>query len=221
MRVLVAEDEVSVARNIAAAIGRQGYVADVVHDGEEAWYRGSTENYGLIVLDLGLPKLDGLSVLRRWRSEGRTSPVIVLSARSSWAERVEGIDAGADDYLPKPFEMEELLARMRAVLRRTSGTNSTTLDVGAIRLDLKAGTATINGIPLTMTPLEFRLLKHLALNAGRPVSKDELADELYDFNHERDANAVEAIVSRLRRKMGKDVIQSKRGFGYCLASSNS
>lgn len=216
MRVLIAEDEPRVANAVAAAIASQGFVPDIVHDGEEAWFRGSTEHYGAIVLDLGLPKLDGLSVLKRWRSEKITTPVVVLSARGTWAERVEGIDNGADDYLPKPFEMEELLARLRAIIRRSSGNVETAIEIGPLRLDLKTGTAFKDGVPVSLTPMEFRLLQHLAVNRGRQVPKEELGDQLYALNHDRDANAIEAVVSRLRRKLGSSTIENKRGFGYRL-----
>jgi two-component system, OmpR family, response regulator len=214
MRVLIAEDEVIVARDVARALEGQGFVPTLCHDGEDAWFMGSTETYVAIVLDLGLPKLDGLSVLKRWRKEGIQTPVIVLSARGTWAERVEGIDAGADDYLPKPFAMEELLARLRAVTRRASGLASSVVERGNLRLDLRSGSVFMDGRQVTLTPLEFRLLHHLVVHQDKQVSKEELADQLYAVNHERETNAIEAIVSRVRRKVGGDIIESKRGFGY-------
>ena len=174
MRVLVAEDEISVAKDVAGAIEPQGYVATVTHDGEDAWFLGSTEQFSAIVLDLGLPTLDGLSVLKRWRKEGMTTPVIVLSARGTWAERVEGIDAGADDYLPKPFAMEELLARLRAITRRGGGLAASVVEHGDLRLDLRTGTTFKNGVQINLTPLEFRLLHHLLANRRQQVSKEEL-----------------------------------------------
>lgn len=214
MRVLVVEDELAVARDVARAIAPQGFVATLSHDGEDAWFLGSTEQFAAIVLDLGLPKLDGLSVLKRWRTEGITTPVIVLSARGTWAERVEGIDAGADDYLPKPFAMEELLARLRAITRRATGLSASVVDAGDLRLDLRTGSTYKNGVQVNLTPLEFRMLNHLVSNRERQVSKEELAEQLYAMNHEREVNAIEALVSRVRRKIGTDVIESKRGFGY-------
>lgn len=217
MRILVAEDEKTVARSVANALSLAGFVPDLSHDGEEAWFKGSTEDYAAIVLDLGLPKLDGLTVLRRWRAEGIKAPVIILSARGSWAERVDGIDTGADDYLPKPFEMEELIARLRAIMRRSAGMAKSTLEVGRLRLDLKASAARVDGVPVDLTALEFRLLHYLALHPTEQISKETLAEKLYAVNHERDPNAVEALVSRLRRKLGEGVIESKRGFGYRLA----
>lgn len=217
MRVLIAEDEATVAKAIAEAVGSAGFIADIAPDGEDAWFRGSTEDYAAIILDLGLPGLDGLTVLRRWRAEDRKTPVIILSARGTWAERVDGIDNGADDYLPKPFEMEELIARLRAIIRRSGGLAASVLEVAGLRLDLKAGKTTLNGRQIELTPLEFRLLHHLALHPGEQISKEVLSERLYAVNHERDPNAIEALVSRLRRKLGPDVVTNRRGFGYGLA----
>ena len=221
MRVLIAEDDATVSRALAAAVAAAGFVADIAADGEDAWFRGSTEEYAAIILDLGLPGLDGLSVLRRWRAEERKTPVIILSARGTWAERVDGIDSGADDYLPKPFEMEELVARLRAIIRRSGGLAASVLEVGGLRLDLKAGKATLDGTQIDLTPLEFRLLHHLALHQGEQISKEELSEKLYAVNHERDPNAVEALVSRLRRKLGSGFITNKRGFGYSIVVPNA
>lgn len=216
MRVLIAEDEATVAKAIAAAVAGAGFLADIAPDGEDAWFRGSTEDYTAIVLDLGLPGMDGISVLRRWRAEGLRTPVIILSARGTWAERVDGIDNGADDYLPKPFEMEELLARLRAIIRRSGGLATSVLEAGGLRLDLKAGKTSLNGQTIDLTPLEFRLLHHLAIHPGEAVSKEDLSEKLYAVNHERDPNAIEALISRLRRKLGAGIIENKRGFGYSL-----
>lgn len=214
MRVLIAEDEISVAQDISRAISPQGFVPTLSQDGEDAWFLGSTEDFTAIVLDLGLPKLDGLSILKRWRKEGITTPVIVLSARGTWAERVEGIDAGADDYLPKPFAMEELMARLRAITRRQTGISASVIDCGDLRLDLRTSTTFRAGVQINLTPLEFRLLNHLVTNRDRQVSKEELAEQLYAVNHEREVNAIEALVSRVRRKLGPRSIESRRGFGY-------
>jgi two-component system, OmpR family, response regulator len=218
VRILIAEDTQKVAESVAASLQANGYVCDIAGDGEEAWFRGSTESYVAVVLDLGLPKMDGLSVLKKWRDEGITTPVLILSARGSWTERVEGIDSGADDYLPKPFEMAELLSRVRALVRRQSGVATTKLTIGPLILDTKAGSVTVDGNPIVLTPLEFRLIHYLVVNSDRVVSQSELAENLYSHNHERDANAVEAAVSRLRRKLGKDILQNKRGFGYFVAA---
>ena len=218
MRVLVVEDEIAVAQDVAKAIAPQGFVPTLSHDGEDAWFQGSTEDFAAVVLDLGLPKLDGLSVLKRWRKEGINTPVIVLSARGTWAERVEGIDAGADDYLPKPFAMEELLARLRAITRRGSSLAATVIEDKDIKLDIRTSSTFKNGVQVNLTPLEFRLLHHLLINKDRQVSKEELAEQLYAVNHEREVNAIEALVSRVRRKLGNDLIESKRGFGYKFRS---
>ncbi len=218
MRILIAEDEPIVAKNIANTLRSSGYIPDIAEDGETAWFKGSTETYVAIVLDIGLPKLDGITILRRWRAEGITTPVIVLSARGSWTERVDGIDSGADDYLPKPFQMQELLARLRALLRRIGGQAQSVVDVGSLQIDLRSRMITVDGLMVNLTPLEFRLVHFLAMQKGRVVSHSELSDSLYDHDHDRDANAIEAVVSRLRRKMGSGVIQNKRGFGYFISA---
>jgi two-component system, OmpR family, response regulator len=217
MRILVAEDEPLVAKNIANILRAAGYMPDLADNGEDAWFKGSTENYAAIILDIGLPKLDGITVLRRWRGEGISTPVVVLSARGSWSERVEGIDSGADDYLPKPFQMQELLARLRAVLRRVGGQAQSFIEVGKLQVDLRTRMISINGALANLTPLEFRLVHYLVLQKGRVVSHNEISDSLYDHDHDRDANAIEAIVSRLRRKLGSGIIENKRGFGYFIA----
>ena len=217
MRILIAEDEPFVASSIASSLQAVGFVTDVVHDGEEAWVRGSTETYAAIILDLGLPSLDGISILKRWRAEGIQTPVLVLSARGTWAERVDGIDSGADDYLPKPYQMQEVVARLRALLRRAGGHSQSVLSLGQVEVDLKARIVSVAGSMIQLTPLEFRLVHHLVNSKDRIVSQTELADALYDHDHDRDANAIEAIISRLRRKLGSGVIENKRGFGYRIA----
>jgi two-component system OmpR family response regulator len=216
VKVLIAEDTVKVAETVASALRASGFVCDVVSDGEDAWFKGSTETYSAIVLDLGLPSLDGLTILKRWRGEGISTPVLILSARGTWTERVEGIDSGADDYLPKPFEMQELISRLRAIMRRNTGQASAQLGVGSLKIDTKSNQVTIDGSPVKLTPLEFRMVHYLANNQGRVVSPAELADNLYSTNHDRDTNAIEAAISRLRRKLGSSVLQNKRGFGYYL-----
>lgn len=221
MRVLVIEDEAKVAQAIAGALSAKNYFPDIASNGEDGWFKGSTEQYAAIVLDLGLPNLDGLTILKRWRAEGIKTPVIVLSARGTWAERVDGIDNGADDYLPKPFEMTELLARVRALLRRAGGLASSLIEAGPLRIDVRANEAFLDGQPLALTPLEFRLLYLLALNQDRQVPKEELAEQLYAVNHEREGGAIEALVSRVRRKIGKEMIESKRGYGYKLSATTS
>jgi two-component system OmpR family response regulator len=216
VRVLVAEDERRIAEDIALGLRGSGYAVDIVGDGEEAWFRGGTEDYDAAVLDLGLPKLDGLTLLKRWRSEGRAFPVLVLTARGAWTERVEGIDAGADDYLPKPFEMEELLARLRAIIRRSAGQATPVLAAGHLRLDTRQMRVTLRGVPLPLSPLEYRMLAYLMHHAGRVVPSTELAEHLYSLDHDRDTNAIEVVVARLRRKVREDLIKTRRGFGYSI-----
>lgn len=214
MRVLIVEDEIRIAQNIREAVNGSGYVSEVVGDGDEAWFQGSTGNYAAIILDLGLPKLDGLTILKRWRQEGLATPVIILTARGTWAERVDGIDAGADDYLPKPFRMEELLARLRALLRRSTGQVQPIMTIRGVSVDPRTQQVTVNSIPVQLTPLEYRMVSFLFHNKGRVVSQAELGDALYSHDNDRDSNAIEALVGRLRRKLKVDVIETRRGFGY-------
>lgn len=216
MRCLVVEDDPDIRQDLERTLQAAGFSVDAVADGETAWYQGDVEEYDAAILDLGLPRLDGLSVLRRWRGAGRTFPVIVLSARSDWTEKVEGIEAGADDYLAKPFQMGELIARVRGLVRRGAGRVSNVLVIGQLRLDTARMTAVFNGAPARLSPLEFRLLDYLAHQDGRAASADELAEHLYGASESGDANAIEAIVARLRRKFGADVIVTRRGFGYLV-----
>ncbi|NJM30704.1 MAG: response regulator transcription factor [Rhizobiales bacterium] len=217
MRILIVEDEPKIAAEIARGVESLGLTAESVGDGEEAWYRGGTESYGAIVLDVGLPKIDGITLLKRWRQEGLATPVLVLTARGSWSERVEGIDAGADDYLPKPFRMEELLARLRAILRRAGGHASSIVTIGEVAIDTRNMRVSVKGTPVSLTPLEFRLINYLAHNRDRVVPQAELCDNLYDINNDRDPNAIEAVVARLRRKIKVPLIETRRGFGYHIA----
>jgi two-component system, OmpR family, response regulator len=214
MRVLVVEDEKRIADDIVTTMHAAGYVVETVGDGNDAWFRGDTEDYDLIVLDLGLPKLDGLAILKRWRAAGRTMPVLVLTARGAWAERVEGIDAGADDYLPKPFRMEELLARARALIRRSAGHGGATIEAGTLSLDTRQMRVAANGVPVSLSPLEYRLIAYLMHHKGRVVPASELLEHLYGDDDAHEANALEAIMTRLRRKLGKVAIETRRGFGY-------
>lgn len=218
MRILLVEDEPRIAADVAATLSAAGYLVDTVGDGEEAWFRGDTEDYDLAVLDLGLPKMDGLAVLKRWRAAGRPMPVLILTARGSWPERVEGIDAGADDYLPKPFHIEELLARVRALIRRTAGHGTSILEAGPLSLDTRQMRVTLRGVPVALSPLEYRLVAYLMHHKGRVVPGSELLEHLYGDDDARDANALEAVVTRLRRKLGADVIETRRGFGYLVAA---
>lgn len=216
MRALVVEDDARIADDLGRALGSAGFRVDCVGDGETAWFQGGTENYDLIVLDLGLPGLDGLTVLKRWRAEGCDSPVLVLTARGAWTERVEGIDAGADDYLPKPFRMEELIARARALVRRAGGRSTPQQQIGRLAVDLNRMSAALDGIPVALTPLEFRLIAYLVLHRDRIVPPTELLEHLYGDEDAKEANAVEAVIARLRRKLGPGVIGTRRGFGYHL-----
>ena len=216
MRVLLVEDDPRIARDVAAALAASGYVVEQEGDGEEAWFKGDTEEYDAVVLDLGLPGLDGLSMLKRWRANGRRFPILVLTARGTWSERVEGIDAGADDYLAKPFRMEELLARLRAILRRSTGQSSSLLAAGPVALDTRQMRVTVDGVPVSLSPQEYRLLSYLMHHAGRVVSQLELTEHLYAQDFERDSNAIEVLVGRLRRRLGVDLIETRRGFGYII-----
>jgi DNA-binding response OmpR family regulator len=219
MRALVVEDDPVVGPDLVKALSAAGFVVDLARDGEDASFKGSVEDYAVVVLDLGLPRLDGLSVLRRWRADGRAFPVLILSARGDWTEKVEGIEAGADDYLAKPFEMGELLARLRGLVRRAAGRVSPVIEIGRLALDTRRMSATIDGAPVRLSPLEYRLLNYLAHHAGRPVSAGEIADHLYGLTEQADVNAVEALVTRLRRKIGAEVIETRRGFGYLLTGA--
>jgi len=216
MRILLVEDDDRLAAGVGAALDAAGFVSERVSDGEEAWFRGDTEHWSAVILDLGLPRMDGLSVLRRWRGAGQRFPVLILTARGDWHERVEGIDAGADDYLPKPFKMEELLARLRALVRRSAGQASSLLEIGSLRLDTRRMQVSRNGAPVHLSPQEYRLVAYLMQHAGRVISQLELTEQLYAQDVERESNAVEVLVGRVRRKLGGDFIETRRGFGYLI-----
>lgn len=220
MRALVVEDDRAIAAGVAASLRAAGILVEVVGDGETAWRRGGDEDFDVVVLDLGLPRLDGLSVLKRWRAEGRRFPVIVLSARGSWTEKVEGIEAGADDYMAKPFEPGELVARVRGLIRRVAGHVGATLRFGRLSLDTHRQTVSLDGLPLHLSPLEYRLLDILAHQPGRPVPAGEIAERLHGADL-ADDNAIEALVARLRRKIGPGVIETRRGFGYLLCGGEA
>ena len=218
MRALIVEDDTRIAELVATALSAAGFRTETVGDGDTAWFQGGTEDYDLVILDLGLPRLDGLTLLKRWRGEGRSFPILILSARGTWSERVEGIEAGADDYLPKPFMVEELTARARALVRRAAGQVQTVHRIGTLAIDTNRMTVTREGLPVSLTPLEFRLLSYLLLNRDRTVAPPELLDHIYGTDDGREANAIEAVVTRLRRKVGAGVIETRRGFGYRLGT---
>ncbi len=219
MRALVVEDDPRIARDLEAALAGAGFRVERAADGETAWFLGDTEDYDLVVLDLGLPRMDGLAALKRWRANGRETPVLVLSARGTWAERVDGINAGADDYLPKPFRIEELIARARALVRRSAGRGGAVQELGGLVIDTTRMTVTLDGRPVDLSGLEYRLLTCLALQPGRVTPPAELLEQLYGDDDAREANALEALVARLRRKLGAGVIGTRRGFGYFLESA--
>jgi two-component system OmpR family response regulator len=216
MRILVVEDDAALAAQLERALVAAGHAVDLTGDGEEAKFLGETEPYDAVVLDLGLPGRDGLSVLRSWRGQGIAVPVVVLTARDGWAEKVEGIDAGADDYLAKPFRMEELLARLRAVLRRAGGRASDLLRFGPVEIDPRRKQVSRDGVPVPLTAHEYRVLAYLAHRADEPVSRTELTEHIYAQDFDRDSNTLEVFVGRLRRKLGRDLIVTERGLGYRL-----
>jgi two-component system OmpR family response regulator len=216
MRLLLVEDDRRIAADVEKALRAAGYVVETVRNGEEAWFRGDTEDYGAVVLDLGLPGMDGLAVLKRWRANGRSMPVLILTARGSWAERVDGIDAGADDYLPKPFRMEELLARLRSIVRRSAGHASPRIVAGDVELDERQMKVTLRGVPVALSPLEYRLIAFLLHHRGRVVSQQELDENVYGHGEDHESNALEVLVGRVRRKLGADLIETRRGFGYLV-----
>ncbi len=220
MRILVVEDDSDLNRQLVTALEEAGYVVDSATDGEDGHFLGDTEPYDAVVLDLGLPSLDGLSVLENWRRDGRTMPVLILTARDRWSDKVAGIDAGADDYVAKPFHMEEILARVRALVRRAAGHASNELTCGPVRLDLRSGRVTLDGTPVKLTSHEYRLLSYLLHHQGKVISRTELTEHLYDQDFDRDSNTVEVFVGRLRKKIGADLIETIRGLGYRLGAAS-
>jgi two-component system, OmpR family, response regulator len=221
MRILVVEDEPEIAADIGKAMLSAGYLVEYSADGDDAWFKGSTENFSAIILDLGLPKMDGMTVLKNWRREKIGTPVIILTARGNWTDRVDGIELGADDYLAKPFHIEELVARVRALVRRSAGVSNPVFEIGNVRVDMRSSIATRDGVKLELGPLEFRLLAHLLLHRGKAVSQAEIAEILYGSGADPSSNAIEALISRLRRKVGGNAISTLRGFGYSIGADSA
>jgi two-component system OmpR family response regulator len=214
MRILVVEDDVNLNRQLVEALLEAGYVVDKAFDGEEGHFLGDTEPYDAVILDIGLPEMDGITVLEKWRAAGRVMPVLLLTARDRWSDKVAGIDAGADDYVAKPFHLEEVLARIRALIRRAAGHASSEITCGPVRLDTKSSKATVDGKALKLTSHEYRLLSYLMHHMGEVVSRTELVEHLYDQDFDRDSNTIEVFVGRLRKKIGIDMIETVRGLGY-------
>ena len=217
MRILVVEDDTNLNRQLKEALTEAGYAVDVAFDGEEGHFLGDTEPYDAIVLDIGLPQMDGLSVLEEWRRAGKTTPVLLLTARDRWSDKVQGIDAGADDYVAKPFHMEEVLARIRALVGRAAGLASNEIVAGSVRLDARSGKVTVDGQSVKLTSHELRLLSYLMHHKGKVISRTELTEHLYDQDFDRDSNTIEVFVGRLRKKLPEDCIQTVRGLGYQIA----
>jgi two-component system OmpR family response regulator len=216
MRLLIVEDEPTLGTQLKNTLEGAGYAVDLATDGEDGHYLGQTENYDAVILDLGLPVMDGLTVLDKWRKEGKTFPILVLTARDSWSDKVAGLDSGADDYLAKPFQTEELIARLRALIRRAAGNASAEMIAGAVRLDTRSGRVTLAGEPVKLTAQEYKLLSYLLHHKGKVVSRTELIEHIYDQDFDRDSNTIEVFVTRIRKKLGADVITTIRGLGYSL-----
>ncbi|WP_180897658.1 response regulator transcription factor [Martelella soudanensis] len=214
MRILLIEDDENLNRQLAQMLRDADYVVDCAYDGEEGHFLGDTEPYDAVILDIGLPQMDGVTVLDKWRQAGRTMPVLILTARDRWSDKVAGIDAGADDYVTKPFHIEEVMARIRALIRRAAGHATATITCGPIELDVKASKATVDGVILRLTSHEYRLLSYLMHHQGEVVSRTELTEHLYDQDFDRDSNTIEVFVGRLRKKIGADWIETVRGLGY-------
>jgi two-component system OmpR family response regulator len=221
MRILVVEDNTDVSRQIKSALTHELYVVDIAFDGEEGLFLGETEPYDAIILDLGLPKLDGLSILQRWRSSGNEVPVLILTSRDTWREKVTGLRAGADDYLAKPFEFEELLARLEALIRRSSKQANPALACDNVVLDTNTARVTMDGNLVELTALEYRTLDYLMQHPGKVVSKTELTEHIYDQNFDLDSNVIEVLINRLRRKLKADLIRTRRGLGYQLKTPDA
>ena len=221
MRILIVEDDADLSRQLKSAFKDAGYAVDTAMDGEEGHFLGDTEPYDAVILDLGLPLIDGVSVLQKWRADGKKFPVLILTARDQWSEKVAGFDAGADDYLTKPFHVEELMARLRALLRRAAGHTTDTIELGDLMVDNRAARAFVDGMAIKLTSHEFRLLSYMAAHKGRVISRTELVEHIYDQDFDRDSNTIEVFVGRLRKKIGTERIETVRGLGYRLLDPDS
>lgn len=218
MRILVVEDEPALAFRLQQALESASFAVDTAYDGEEGWHLGDTEPYDAAVLDLGLPKTDGVSVLQRWRETGRTMPVLILTARGRWSEKMAGFNAGADDYMTKPFEMDEVIYRLRALIRRSAGHAQPELAMGPLRLDTNSGRVSLDGMPVQLTAQEYRILSYLMHHPDRVVSRSEMMEHVYDRHFDSDSNVLEVLLARIRKKIGAELIQTVRGQGYRLAA---
>ncbi|MEZ5648457.1 MAG: response regulator transcription factor [Alphaproteobacteria bacterium] len=214
MRILIAEDDPNLGQQLSEALRHAGYATDLATDGIDAHFMGETEPYDAIVLDLGLPNMDGVTILQKWRKAGRTVPVLILTARDRWSEKVAGFDAGADDYVTKPFQIEEVLARLRAIIRRAAGHAIPELVCGNVHLDTRSGRVTVGGVAIKLTAQEFKVLSYLMHHRGKVISRTELTEHIYDQDFDRDSNTIEVFVGRLRKKLNVDLIETVRGFGY-------
>ncbi len=221
MRVLIVEDDADLARQLSETLEDTGYAVDLADNGEDGHFLGDTEPYDAVILDIGLPVINGISVLQKWRADGKSFPVLLLTARDQWSEKVAGFDAGADDYLTKPFHQEELLARLRALMRRAAGHTTDTVEIGGLVVDNRAARCFVDGVPIKLTSHEFRLLAYMALHKGRVISRTELVEHIYDQDFDRDSNTIEVFVGRLRRKIGTDRIETVRGLGYRLVDPDT
>ena len=219
MRILLAEDEPVLCEQIKKLLSAEGRIVDLAHDGEEACFLGATEPYDMIILDIGLPVRDGISILKEWRGNGITTPVLILTARDGWSDRVDGLDAGADDYMTKPFHLPELAARVRATQRRSSGRTNPLFEKGDVVFDTRSGRATLSGIPVDLTAQEVAVLSYLIHNTGRLISRTELSEHIYNYDGDRDSNTIAVFINRLRNKLGPDLIQTTRGRGYTIEPS--
>ena len=217
MRILLVENDVQLVRQLSTALKEADYSVDLAADGEEGLFLGETEPYDAVILDLGLPRLNGMTILRRWRQADRNMPVLILTIRDTWSEKVAGFDAGADDYMTKPFHIEELLARLRALIRRAAGQANPVIECGPIQLDTRSGHVAVSGIPVTLTANERQVLSYLIHHQGRVISRSELVEHIYDGDFDRDSNTIEVFIARLRKKLGANPIETRRGQGYRLA----